>query len=397
MNHNTQPIGTSSRKSNMRTKVKSQAQFPFLLSLGVFCFALMPLSDAFSLLPSSSVPPMQQLQRKQGVSLMVYAPTGSGYASLEDEESELPDTYEPMMQYPGTMRPGKTPENSPYHDLPFLGDNDPEPVPWPHFQQIEWYHKWAPPHPHPIPMEQFIDMQGRWATPEMEAAMRAGARRSVRAQKEEEEQETEKYVVVDDEDDDEEDEDTSVPIELGDGMFGQLGSSADQAIVAAAVAPQTAEPVTTEGKKKEEEDTLDEATSDEDDLDDFLLDLGLDVDMGEDMDETEGEGDSAATETIANDIGDDDDKLNVDDNGDAIGFNVDIDNFDDTAIEGDDEVAEEIVETVDTIQTVPLEAFEKEEEEAGLGNTEDSFDDGGFDFGDIDDNGGGGGDFESSW
>ena len=63
-------------------------------------------------------------------------PPGSGYAGPEYEINEMPDSYEPMMEYPGTMRPGRTPENMPFHDLP-IGDDDPEPVPWPHFQQIE--------------------------------------------------------------------------------------------------------------------------------------------------------------------------------------------------------------------------------------------------------------------
>ena len=63
-------------------------------------------------------------------------PPGSGYAGPDYEIDEMPDSYEPMMEYPGTMRPGRTPENMPFHDLP-IGDDDPDPVPWPHFQQIE--------------------------------------------------------------------------------------------------------------------------------------------------------------------------------------------------------------------------------------------------------------------
>lgn len=69
-------------------------------------------------------------------SLGLVPPPGSGYAGPEYEINELPDSYEPMMEYPGTMRPGRTPENMPFHDLP-IGDDDPDPVPWPHFQQIE--------------------------------------------------------------------------------------------------------------------------------------------------------------------------------------------------------------------------------------------------------------------
>ena len=63
-------------------------------------------------------------------------PPGSGYAGPEEEVDAMPSSYEPMMEYPGTMRPGRTPENMPFHDLP-IGDDDPDPVPWPHFQQIE--------------------------------------------------------------------------------------------------------------------------------------------------------------------------------------------------------------------------------------------------------------------
>ena len=68
--------------------------------------------------------------------LELVPPPGSGYAGPEYEINEMPDSYEPMMEYPGTMRPGRTPENMPFHDLP-IGDDDPDPVPWPHFQQIE--------------------------------------------------------------------------------------------------------------------------------------------------------------------------------------------------------------------------------------------------------------------
>ena len=64
---------------------------------------------------------------------MVRAPPGSGYLRHDaSDETEMalshpeltkddalqisppafPDTYEPMLEYPGTMRPGRTPENS---------------------------------------------------------------------------------------------------------------------------------------------------------------------------------------------------------------------------------------------------------------------------------------------
>jgi hypothetical protein len=208
---------------------------------------------------------------------MVYAPPGSGYASPEDEKSELPDTYEPMMEFPGTMRPGRTPENQPFHDLP-IGDNDPDPVPWPHFQQIEWHHRWEPPHPHPIPMEEFIEMSGRWATPEMEAAMRAGVRRDVRKRREQQEAEKRETLILDDEEDEIEDDDfvgSEEPVELGDGVFGKLGSAADQAVTAAAASGRSSKQTGAGGVATVDEEEG-EAFED-DDLDDFLLDLGLDA------------------------------------------------------------------------------------------------------------------------
>ena len=85
----------------------------------------------------------------------VFAPPGSGYVRSDEATDEdaaeshpeltaadisaispraFPDTYEPMLEYPGTMRPGRTPENMPYHDLPGMNPEDNDPVPWPHFQ-----------------------------------------------------------------------------------------------------------------------------------------------------------------------------------------------------------------------------------------------------------------------
>ena len=89
-----------------------------------------------------------------------------------------------MLEYPGTMRPGRTPENMPYHDLPGLDITDDDPVPWPHFQEIEWHHKWEPPHESALAMEEFIEVQGRWASVEEEAEMRMGMRRGVRERRE---------------------------------------------------------------------------------------------------------------------------------------------------------------------------------------------------------------------
>jgi hypothetical protein len=222
--------------------------------------------DSFSPRCAFLNPGKQQTRAPSHLSL--YAPPGSGYSRLEDEESALPDSYEPMMEYPGTMRPGRTPENMPFQDLP-IGDDDPDPVPWPHFQQIEWHHQWEPPHEHPIPMEDFIEMSGRWATAEMEAAMRAGFRRDVRERREQAEAEKRDIIITDDDDDEEGEE----PVALGDGIFGKLGSDADKALTAIATAPRP------EGEATEEEEV--DESQDDDGLDNFLLDLGLDDELDE--------------------------------------------------------------------------------------------------------------------
>jgi hypothetical protein len=113
-------------------------------------------------------------------------------------------------------------------------------------------------------MELFIEMNGRWATAEDEAAMRAGARRDVRQRREIAEQERQSMLIVDDEEDATDDSD--LPIELGEGVFGSLGSGSEEAMTAAAV------------KQKPGDDTTigDDVEVTEDDFDDFLLDLGLD-------------------------------------------------------------------------------------------------------------------------
>ena len=210
------------------------------------------------------IPRTQQQKQHHHRLYMIYAPPGSGYARPEDETSELPDSYEPMMEYPGTMRPGRTPENSPFHDLP-IGDDDPDPVPWPHFQQIQWHHRWEPAHPHPVPMDLFIEQQGRWATPEQEAAMRAGTRKASRMRRELEEEKKRETLIMDDEEDD----DSDLPQDLGEGVFGALGSTADAKITAEATSPEIAERA---GETEEDEDEFEDDMG----LDDFLLDLGLD-------------------------------------------------------------------------------------------------------------------------
>jgi len=289
---------------------------------------------------------------KRTSKLWVYAPPGSGYSRSEDEESALPNTYEPMMEYPGTMRPGRTPENMPFQDLP-IGDNDPDPVPWPHFQQIEWHHRWEPPHPHPIPMEEFIEMHGRWATPEMEAAMRAGVRRDVREQREEQEAAKRETIITDDADDDFQDDEE--PVSLGDGIFGKLGSDADRAQTAVATSPD---------RKSETEEDTDEGF--DDGLGDFLLDLGLDAELDEDLTE-EDEKDSPPAE-------DDKTSITLSDGGDVTAtISVDDDDDLELGLDDDDDIE-------DGADTVPL--------DDDFGNdtldTEDIFDEGGFDFDDGD-------------
>lgn len=191
---------------------------------------------------------------------MIYAPPGSGYVEREDETEYYPDTYDPMMEYPGTMRPGRTPENQAYENLP-CGDSDPDPVPWPHFQEIEWHHPWEPPHPHPIPMEEFIEQHGRWASVEEEAQMRMDVRRGVRERRELEELEKAgASTLIVDEDEDEVEEETP-QLDLGQGVESLI-SAAEEAT-----------------KERVEED---KAESEEDEVD-FLLDLGLDADDGDDV------------------------------------------------------------------------------------------------------------------
>jgi hypothetical protein len=322
----------------------------------------------------------------------MFAPPGSGYARPEDEKSALPDTYEPMMEYPGTMRPGRTPENMPFQDLP-IGDDDPDPVPWPHFQQIEWHHQWEPPHPHPIPMEEFIEMNGRWATAEMEAAMRAGFRRDVRDRREQAEAEKRDVIITDDDDDEEGEE----PVALGDGIFGKLGSDADRALTAKATAPPK------EGTVVEEE--IDESLDDAG-LDDFLLDLGLDVELEDDIEEPAAKGDDDDEPPVSSkkakasflddedeDVDDDLDlAFNVDDDDDDDGeesismksstaITVDEDSDLDLGLDDDDDLSD------DGDGNVPLDDFNDNETLETL-DTEDIFDEGGFDFDDGDFDGG---------
>lgn len=302
----------------------------------------------------------------------IYAPPGSGYASPDDEKSALPDSYEPMMEFPGTMRPGRTPENMPFHDLP-IGDNDPDPVPWPHFQQIEWHHKWAPPHEHPIPMEDYIEMNGRWATPEMEAAMRAGVRRDVRERRQREETASSDRIITDDEDDEADIEDE--PISLGDGIFGTLGSDADRALTAAATSPD----------RIDDDDEDEEDFMTDDGLDDFLLDLGLDAELEEDVPRSTAEKSVPVDDTTVvlsddDDLDDDAEEAVLSSNGPT---SISVDDDDDLDLSLADE------EDLDDDLEIPL------EDDLGSDTLdgEDIFDEGGFDFDDGDAGGEGIGDW----
>lgn len=308
------------------------------------------------------IKPWGRLITSTTTQLGIYAPPGSGYASLDDEQSALPSTYQPMMEYPGTMRPGRTPENMPFHDLP-IGDNDPDPVPWPHFQQIEWHHRWDAPHEHPIPMEEFIELQGRWATPEMEAAMRVGVRKGVRERRELEESEKRENVITDDDDDD----DLDIPVALGDNIFGQLGSAADQAATAAATSPNR--------KEEEEEEEFDDG------FDDFLLDLGLDAELEDDLGKSAKgpQKNTIAPRSIGFDGEDDDDDddddgaITMSSGGVTASIDVDDDSDLDLGLDDDDD-------DLEGADTVPLEDFG----DSDTMDTEDIFDEGGFDFDDAD-------------
>lgn len=146
------------------------------------------------------MPSRTLVAQRKSIRLHQYPPPGSGYLGAEDEKCSLPDTYEPMMEYPGTLRPGKTRENISFQDLP-IGDDDPDPIPWPHFQEIDFYHIWPAPHPDPQPIDDMIAEFGRWATPEEEAEMMRDARRGARLMKEMQEAEKKAFVLVDDDDD----------------------------------------------------------------------------------------------------------------------------------------------------------------------------------------------------
>lgn len=316
------------------------------------------------------------LQKKSA--LFLRAPPGSGYAEEEDEQSYYPDSYLPIMEYPGTMRPGSTPENQPFTSLP-IQESDPDPVPWPHFQEIEWHHNWGSPHEHPIPMEDFIDMNGRWATAEMEAEMRAGARRGVRERREMEESQKSASFILDD--DDEDDEDDEVKIDLGEGVNAFIGNDI-KPVVAAVV----------------EEDVEEEEEDEEEDDDDFLLDLGLDGgDDGVAVEEEEEEepafaiGESTdgilkAMQTMIDaedDSEDASDDVEIDLNFDDLDLDFGDDEDEDveaSAADDEDDGDDEFVVIDDDMDEeedmIPLDDMIENEDMS----EDDEFDDGGFDY-----------------
>ncbi len=322
-------------------------------------------------------------RRLFGTNLYLRAPPGSGYADIDDEQSYYPETYQPMMEYPGTMRPGSTPENQPYSSLP-IQETDPDPVPWPHFQEIEWHHNWGSPHEHAIPMEDFIEMNGRWATAEMEAEMRAGARRGVRERRELEEAQKAASFILDDDDDDDEDgeDDNEIQLNLGQGVEAFIGT--DQKGV-------------TEDDVTEEEVDVDD--DDDDDSDDFLLDLGLDGGDDEDDDEAvveeedeepafaSGDGTESILEAMQTMIDAEDDTEEAsddDDDDDEISLSFDDldldfgDNEEDVEVDddGDDDDFVLMDEEDEDDEMIPLDDMIGDED---MGD-DDEFDDGGFDY-----------------
>ena len=299
---------------------------------------------------------------------MVYAPPGSGYYRPEDETGALPQTYDPLMEYPGTMRPGRTKENQPYSSLP-ISDTDPDPVPWPHFQEIEWHHQWTPPHEHPIPMEDFIEMEGRWASAEVEAEMRVGARRGVRERRELEElQKSSSNFILDDDDDDDDDEGGSPRLDIGEGVELLIGSKAS----------------TTEAKKSKASTKTSTPFPETEDEDDFLLDLGLDV---LDVDVKGAVGGRAFTEDGGEDVS------TSQTMEDEVALDMKFDDFDlDFAEESTDADDINIAGDLDVDgaeEDVQLDEYVGNEDLAD----DDSFDDGGYDvvgydFNDYDSGGG---------
>lgn len=149
----------AARRSIARRRPRSGRSFAAVAATTTMCGLLSPppgpsTSDAFTP-PSAHHPHRCRRAPSSSSAVGMFAPPGSGYVrknEATDEDAALshpeltaadisaispqafPDTYEPMLEYPGTMRPGRTPENMPYHDLPGMNAEDNDPVPWPHFQ-----------------------------------------------------------------------------------------------------------------------------------------------------------------------------------------------------------------------------------------------------------------------
>ncbi|GKY99411.1 hypothetical protein MPSEU_000895800 [Mayamaea pseudoterrestris] len=324
------------------------------VTCSVLLLLVLPVIQALTRQPAFVTKRTQSPYRPTSLSL--FAPPGSGYAQPDEESSFFPDTYDPMMEYPGTMRPGRTPENIPFHDLP-IADTDPDPVPWPHFQQIEWHHRWEPPHEHPIPMEEFIELHGRWATPEFEATMRAGVRRSLMEQRETAEAEKKTTIITDDEEDMFDDEGDK-PVGLGEGIFGQMGS---------AVKPKE------KNRVEEDDDTSAE-------LDDFLLDLGLDLDLNNKQSsaskgalKTPSPAEVRPVNLSFDDSEEDNDEDDEEDVGE-VAATIAVEDDGDITLDIDDD------DDLEVSSEVPLEDYG----DSDSLDTEDIFGEGGFDFDDGD-------------
>ena len=273
--------------------------------------------------------------------------------------ANYPDTYEPMMEYPGTMRPGKTPENMPYHDLPGLDVSDPDPVPWPHFQEIEWHHHWDPPEDAFPLMEDFIEMEGRWASVEEEAEMRMGMRRGVRERREMEENASgdNAMVIMDDDEEDEGTMDVPSMMGLGDGVEALIGKSKQ------------------ESKKSSKADIEEDEEEEEDDS--FLFDLGLGGDdEEEDVKPKKGKSKSSIKASVDEEE-DDDLSMEDDDEDDDLSFDLgfDLDDVDLDDGEDDDETDDMFDYGDDDDGEVSLDDIDQDGED-------EEFDDGGFDYDD---------------
>ena len=234
---------------------------------------------------------------------MVFAPPGSGYCTPEEEEDPMSPLYDPIMEYPGTMRPARTRENVPYEDLP-IDEDGPPPVPWPHFQELPYHHVWGSPHDEaPVSINQYIEDMGRWATLEDEAETIRQTRRAMRdAKAAAQQQAKDDIVVLDDDLEDDEEDDVE---ELAVASLTSSNASAGNT--------KTAAPAQLE-----------------DDGDFLLEELGLDIDANEQ--------ENRSTNNSSNeDEGDDD-----------FDFDLGLDDNDDTD-ESVDELQEDLVENADGV------------------------------------------------